>query len=110
MILLFTKKYLKKISLNLFLYSHKYKCYALGKEAQAMKSVIGEESLTQEDLGNLKFLERFETQFINQTDLNRDITTTLSIAWKLLRGFSRDSLNHIPQQYIDKYYDEKSQN
>ena len=43
-----------------------YACYAIGKDVQAMKAVVGEEALTAEDLLYLEFLEKFEKGFINQ--------------------------------------------
>lgn len=43
-----------------------YACYAIGKDVQAMKAVVGEEALTSEDLLYLEFLEKFERNFINQ--------------------------------------------
>ena len=43
-----------------------YMCYAMGKDAQAMKAVVGEEALTDDDLLYLEFLDKFEQQFISQ--------------------------------------------
>lgn len=43
-----------------------YACYAIGKDVQAMKAVVGEEALTSEDLLYLEFLQKFERNFINQ--------------------------------------------
>lgn len=46
--------------------SLQYACYAIGKDVQAMKAVVGEEALTSEDLLYLEFLHKFEKNFINQ--------------------------------------------
>jgi V-type H+-transporting ATPase subunit B len=43
-----------------------YACYAIGKDVQAMKAVVGEEALTPEDLLYLEFLTKFEKNFISQ--------------------------------------------
>ena len=43
-----------------------YACYAIGKDVQAMKAVVGEEALTSEDLLYLEFLQKFEKNFIAQ--------------------------------------------
>ena len=43
-----------------------YACYAIGKDVQAMKAVVGEEALTPEDLLYLEFLTKFEKNFITQ--------------------------------------------
>ena len=43
-----------------------YACYAIGKDVQAMKAVVGEEALTPDDLLYLEFLQKFEKNFIAQ--------------------------------------------
>ena len=43
-----------------------YACYAIGKDVQAMKAVVGEEALTPDDLLYLEFLGKFEKNFIAQ--------------------------------------------
>jgi len=43
-----------------------YACYAIGKDVQAMKAVVGEEALTPDDLLYLEFLLKFEKNFITQ--------------------------------------------
>ena len=47
-------------------YLFQYACYAIGKDVQAMKAVVGEEALTPEDLLYLEFLTKFEKNFISQ--------------------------------------------
>ena len=43
-----------------------YANYAQGKDVLAMKAVVGEEALSDEDLLYLKFTENFERKFISQ--------------------------------------------
>ncbi len=43
-----------------------YACYAIGKDVQSMKAVVGEEALSQDDLLYLEFLQKFEKNFISQ--------------------------------------------
>merc|ERR1712023_154173 len=63
-----------------------YACYAIGKDVQAMKAVVGEESLTQEDKLYLEFLDKFEGRFINQGLYeNRSVFDSLDLGWGLLR-------------------------
>ncbi len=45
-----------------------YANYAIGKDVQAMKAVVGEEALTPDDLLYLEFLQKFEKNFITQGD------------------------------------------
>jgi V-type H+-transporting ATPase subunit B len=43
-----------------------YACYAIGKDVQAMRAVVGEEALSSDDLLYLEFLIKFEKNFISQ--------------------------------------------
>ncbi|GFY60613.1 v-type proton ATPase subunit B, partial [Trichonephila inaurata madagascariensis] len=61
-----------------------YACYAIGKDVQAIKAVVGEEALTSEDLLYLDFLSKFEKSFISQGNYeNRTVFDSLDIGWKL---------------------------
>lgn len=76
-----------------------YACYAIGKDVQAMKAVVGEEALTPDDLLYLEFLTKFEKNFISQVtrriiiligNIYKAITTLLMtqfIAIKLSKHF-----------------------
>merc|ERR1712168_679916 len=82
-----------------------YACYAIGKDVQAMKAVVGEEALTPDDLLYLEFLTKFEKNFITQGSYeNRTIFESLDIGWKLLRIFPKEMLKRIPQSTLEKYY------
>ena len=82
-----------------------YAKYAIGKDAQAMKTVVGEESLTAEDKLSIDFLHRFEKEFIGQRkDENRGIDESLDIAWSLLNDFPKEMLNRIPIDILDEYH------
>jgi V-type H+-transporting ATPase subunit B len=85
--------------------SQLYSFYAQGKDAIAMKAVVGEEALSEEDKKFLEFHERFEKRFVQQgPNENRDIIESLDLAWVLLRQFPRPMLNRIPNETLDKYY------
>jgi len=43
-----------------------YAKYAIGRDAAAMKAVVGEEALSTEDKLALEFLDKFEHQFVGQ--------------------------------------------
>lgn len=53
-----------------------YACYAIGKDVQAMKAVVGEEALSSDDLLYLEFLQKFEKQFIAQGKLSLILSLT----------------------------------
>jgi V-type H+-transporting ATPase subunit B len=82
-----------------------YAKYAIGRDAAAMKAVVGEEALSSEDKLSLEFLEKFERTFIAQSAYeSRTIFESLDLAWSLLRIFPRELLNRIPAKVLDQYY------
>ena len=88
-----------------------YACYAIGKDAQAMKAVVGDEALTSGDLLYLEFLQKFDRNFIAQSPCeNRTVyeTETLNIDWQLLQIFSKEMLKRIPQSTLSKFYPQDS--
>jgi V-type H+-transporting ATPase subunit B len=82
-----------------------YAKYAIGRDAQAMKAVVGEDALNQEDKLSLEFLDKFEKNFITQGSYDsRTIEESLDIGWSLLRIFPKEMLNRIPQDILNDYY------
>lgn len=82
-----------------------YAKYAIGRDAAAMKAVVGEEALSSEDKLSLEFLEKFERSFIAQGAYeSRTIFESLDLAWSLLRIFPKELLNRIPAKVLEQYY------
>jgi len=82
-----------------------YAKYAIGRDAAAMKAVVGEEALSSEDKLSLEFLDKFERTFISQGAYEkRSIYESLDQAWELLRIYPKELLNRIPKKVLDKYY------
>ncbi|XP_003739895.1 V-type proton ATPase subunit B [Galendromus occidentalis] len=82
-----------------------YACYAIGKDVQAMKAVVGEEALNAEDMLYLEFLAKFEKNFISQGRYeNRTIFESLDIGWNLLRIFPKEMLKRIQHKILAEYY------
>ncbi|PUU80659.1 P-loop containing nucleoside triphosphate hydrolase protein [Tuber borchii] len=82
-----------------------YAKYAIGRDAAAMKAVVGEEALSAEDKLSLEFLEKFERSFIAQGAYeSRTIFESLDLAWSLLRIYPKELLNRIPAKTINEYY------
>jgi V-type H+-transporting ATPase subunit B len=82
-----------------------YANYAIGKDVQAMKAVVGEEALSADDLLYLEFLNKFEKTFISQGHYeNRTIFESLEIGWGLLRIFPKEMLKRIPQNILAEFY------
>ncbi|KAH6900107.1 P-loop containing nucleoside triphosphate hydrolase protein [Thelonectria olida] len=82
-----------------------YAKYAIGRDAAAMKAVVGEEALSAEDKLSLEFLEKFERQFISQGRYeSRSIYESLDLAWSLLRIYPKELLNRIPAKVLNEFY------
>ncbi|OBT91112.1 V-type proton ATPase subunit B [Pseudogymnoascus sp. 03VT05] len=82
-----------------------YAKYAIGKDAMAMKAVVGEEALSSEDKLSLEFLEKFERTFISQSPYeSRTIYESLDQAWGLLRIYPKELLNRIPSKILAEFY------
>jgi V-type H+-transporting ATPase subunit B len=85
-----------------------YAKYAIGRDAAAMKAVVGEEALSSEDKLSLEFLEKFEKTFISQSAYeSRTIHESLDLAWSLLRIYPKELLNRIPAKILDEFYQRK---
>merc|ERR1712113_814174 len=76
-----------------------YANYAIGQDTRAMKAVVGEEALSEDEQ---KFLAQGPYEF-------RDVFTSLDIAWTLLRIFPQELLKKIPQKIKDEYYDREKE-
>merc|ERR1712142_970466 len=82
-----------------------YACYAIGKDVQAMKAVVGEEALTPDDMLYLEFLQKFEKNLITQAAYeNRTVFDSLDIGWELLRIFPKEMLKRIPHKTLEAFY------
>jgi len=82
-----------------------YANYAMGKDALAMKAVVGEEALSKEDKLYLEFLTKFESRFVTQGRYeNRSIEESLDLAWELLRTFPRNMLKKCDHELLDQYF------
>merc|ERR1712164_139286 len=81
-----------------------YANYAIGQDTRAMKAVVGEEALSEDEHKYLEFIDKFEERFLNQGPYeNRDIFTSLDVAWELLRIFPEDLLKKIPKKVKDEF-------
>jgi len=82
-----------------------YANYAAGKETQALKAVVGEEALSVDEKRYLEFEKDFESKFLQQDPYDeRDIFTSLNMAWDLLEMFPPDQLKQIKPDIREKFY------
>ena len=80
-----------------------YAFYSRGKKLEQLKSIIGEDALSDMDRKYLRFASSLEKQFINQKK-RRNIKDTLNLAWTLLRILPKEELTKIDKDMIEKYW------
>jgi V-type H+-transporting ATPase subunit B len=82
-----------------------YANYAIGQDTRAMKAVVGEEALSEDEHKYLQFTDKFETEFVRQGPYEkRHIIDSLDIAWKLLEIFPKSLLKKLPEKILNEYY------
>jgi len=87
-----------------------FAAYARGKEVQELAVILGEAALSEADKAFFKFADVFEDRFVRQgQDENRTIEDTIELGWQLLTLLPKTELKRIRQEYIDKYYPEKTE-
>jgi len=87
-----------------------YANYAIGQDTRAMKAVVGEEALSDDEHKYLEFCDKFEERFVAQGPYqNRDVFESLDVAWRLLRIFPKELLKKIPVKVRDQYWDLKDE-
>jgi V/A-type H+-transporting ATPase subunit B len=68
-------------------------------------AIVGKDSLSERDKKFLDFADLFERRFVRQDrEEDRDIETTLEIAWDLLATLPEGQLTRIDRKYIEKYH------
>jgi V/A-type H+-transporting ATPase subunit B len=82
-----------------------YAAYAEGRDLRGLVAIVGKESLSERDRKFLDFADAFENKFVRQgPDEDRDIETTLEIAWELVAMLPENQLSRIDRKYIEKYH------
>jgi V/A-type H+-transporting ATPase subunit B len=82
-----------------------YAAYAEGKDLRGLVAIVGKDSLSERDKKFLDFADMFERKFVRQDrEEDRDIETTLEIAWELLATLQEGQLTRIDRKYIEKYH------
>lgn len=84
--------------------SQLYAAYANVQSVRALSSVIGEEELSDTDKKYMRFGRRFEEEFVGQGQVNRTISETLDLAWKLLSLLPAEELTRVSEEQIKQYY------
>lgn len=84
-----------------------YALYAEGRDLEKLITIIGEDSLTDQNQKVLDFSRRFEKEFIGQGNKNRPLEETLSLAWDLLKGIPKIYLKRVSEEFITRYIDIK---
>ena len=86
-----------------------YASYAEGRDLRDLVAVVGEEALSETDKFLLKFADRFEGEFVNQSKSDdRTITDTLSIGWELVSQLPEREIKRIRPEIIEKFHPKKA--
>lgn len=89
--------------------SQLYAAYAHVQDIRALASVIGEDELPDLDQQYLAFGKAFEQRFLKQgPEENRDINTTLDLAWEILGLLPRSELIRLTEAELDQHYQSKA--
>jgi len=82
-----------------------YAAYAEGRDLRGLVAIVGKDALSERDLKFLEFADIFEDKFVRQgKEEDRDIETTLNLAWELLSYLPVNALTRIDKKYIEKYH------
>lgn len=80
-----------------------YFAYSRSLELRDLAAVIGDEALTDLDRNYIEFGKSFENRIIGQGNTNRDIETSLGLAWKTLGVFGESELKRIPPDLLAEF-------
>ena len=82
--------------------------YARGVEIRELAVILGESSLSDTDKAYLRFADRFEKEFLTQSDNEeRSIYRSLEIGWDLLTELPRSELKRVKGAHADTYLQKK---
>ncbi len=82
-----------------------YAAYAEGKDLRGLVAIVGKDALSDRDKKLLEFADMFEDRFVRQgVDEDRDIETTLGVAWDLLAELPESLLVRVDNKFIEKYH------
>lgn len=81
-----------------------FAAYAKVKNIRGLASILGEDSLSENDRKYLSFGTAFENEFLAQDEFdNRSVAETLDIGWRILALLPRNELYRISPKLIEKY-------
>jgi V/A-type H+-transporting ATPase subunit B len=81
-----------------------YALYAEGRDLRRLVAIVGEAALSEEEREIMAFADRFETKFVSQGEQDRDVDTTLDLAWELLARFPARALKRIPEDLRERFH------
>ncbi len=85
-----------------------YALYAQGKELEKLTAIIGSAGLGTTEKQILRFVERFESELINQGERPRTVAESLELAWNLLGEVPRSELRRIEDRYIEQHMSKRA--
>ncbi len=81
-----------------------FSAYSKVQDIRALAQIVGEDDLSDRDKRYMKFGEAFEERFVTQSyNENRDLDNTLELSWKILSLLSKEELDRLKPDLIEKY-------
>jgi len=87
--------------------SQLYASYSRVLQVRVLASVVGEDSLPENDRIHLEFGRRFEHELVAQDDI-RNLEQSMEIGWRLLRTLPRTELHRLSDRQLDYYISAES--
>jgi V/A-type H+-transporting ATPase subunit B len=75
-----------------------------GQELRRLRSIVGEQALSDDDRSILAFVDEFERKFVGQGNQRHTIEETLDLAWALLSRFPANELKRIPPELVERHH------
>lgn len=79
-----------------------YACYAEANRIEDMKSIVGEDALSERDKKYLAFKDAFEKTYLCQEG-KRAVEETLELGWALMGALPKEDLTRITPELLKKY-------
>ena len=79
-----------------------YSSYALARELERLRLIVGDDGLTAAEKLYLEFGNEFDSRVVNQGNTARDLNLSVGEAWECLTRLPRSELYRLPEAYVEE--------
>lgn len=79
-----------------------YSSYALARELERLRLIVGDDGLTAAEKLYLEFGNEFDSRVVNQGNTARDLNLSVDEAWECLTRLPRSELYRLPGAYVEE--------